>query len=116
MANSLKKRNPDVLEEVLAIEHSKPRRAPLLMAVGVDKPSEPKVVEIENVCAAAAACQNLLLAAHALGLGAMWRTGPAALDPQVKAFLGEDVSTDAWRSGLWLIDQDRRLPCLVMLG
>jgi nitroreductase len=88
MADSLEHRNPDVLEEVLGIERSKPRRAPLLIAVGVDKPSEPKVVEIENVCAAAAACQNLLLAAHALGLGAMWRTGPAALDAQVKAFLG----------------------------
>jgi len=54
----------------------------------VDMPSEPKVVEIENICAAAAATQNLLLAAHALGLGAMWRTGPAARDPNVKAFLG----------------------------
>jgi nitroreductase len=46
------------------------------------------VVEIENVCAAAAAVQNLLLAAHALGLGAMWRTGTAAFEPKVKAFLG----------------------------
>jgi len=88
MANSLKNRNPDVLEEALAVERARPQRAPLLIAVGVDKPSEPKVLEIENVCAAAAACQNLLLAAHDLGLGAMWRTGPAALDPQVKAFLG----------------------------
>jgi nitroreductase len=88
MANSLKNRNPEVLQEALTIERSKPLRAPLLIAVGVDKPSEPKVLEIENVCAAAAACQNLLLAAHALGLGAMWRTGPGALDPQVKAFLG----------------------------
>jgi nitroreductase len=88
MANSLKNRNPEVMEEALTIERSKPLRAPLLIAVGVDKPTEPKVVEIENVCAAAAACQNLLLAAHALGLGAMWRTGPAAEDPQVKVFLG----------------------------
>ncbi|MBI4771233.1 MAG: nitroreductase family protein, partial [Chloroflexi bacterium] len=38
--------------------------------------------------ATAAAAQNLLLAAHALGLAAQWRTGPAARDPQVKAFLG----------------------------
>jgi nitroreductase len=46
------------------------------------------VIEIENVCAAAAATQNLLLAAHALGLAAMWRTGDAARDPGIKAFLG----------------------------
>jgi nitroreductase len=88
MAKSLEGRNPETPEEALAVERSRPLRAPLLIAVGVDKSSEPKVLEIENVCAAAAACQNLLLAAHALGLGAMWRTGPAALDPQVKAFLG----------------------------
>jgi nitroreductase len=88
MAKSLEGRNPETPEEALAVERSRPLRAPLLIAVGVDKPSEPKVLEIENVCAAAAACQNLLLAAHALGLGAIWRTGPAALDPQVKAFLG----------------------------
>ena len=30
-------------------------RAPVIIAVGVDKPSEPKVLEIENICAAAAA-------------------------------------------------------------
>jgi nitroreductase len=88
MAASLRQRQPETLEEALAVERARPLRAPLMIAVGVDRPSEPKVLEIENVCAAAAAAQNLLLAAHALGLGAMWRTGPAALDPTVKAFLG----------------------------
>jgi nitroreductase len=88
MALSLKNRNPETLEEVLAVERNKPLRAPLLIAVGVDKPADPKVLEIENVCATAAAAQNLLLAAHSLGLGGMWRTGAAASDPEVKTFLG----------------------------
>jgi nitroreductase len=57
-------------------------------AVGVDKPTFSKVSDIENVAATSAAIENLLLAAHALGLGAMWRTGPAATAPSVKAFLG----------------------------
>ena len=69
-------------------ERSKPLRAPVIIAIGVDKPAEPKVLEIENVCAAAAACQNLLLAAHALGLAAKWRTGEDARDPGLKEFLG----------------------------
>jgi nitroreductase len=69
-------------------ERSKPLRSPLLIAVGVDEPSESKVIETENVCAAAAACQNLLLAAHDLGLAAKWRTGDPARDPKVKEFLG----------------------------
>jgi nitroreductase len=63
-------------------------RSPVLIAVGVDKPTESKVLEIENICATAAACENILLAAHALGLAAQWRTGDAARDPMVKKFLG----------------------------
>ena len=88
MADALRKRKPDADDESLARERRKPTRSPVLIAVGVDKPSTPKVVEIENVCATAAAAQNVLLAAHALGLGAMWRTGDAAYDPYVKSFLG----------------------------
>jgi nitroreductase len=88
MAQSLLERHPDSLESDLAKERSRPLRAPVLIAVAVDPPFEPKVIEIENICAAAAAVENMLLAAHALGLGAMWRTGPAARDPRVKAFLG----------------------------
>ena len=88
MAESLRQSKPDLPEAALEIERSKPLRAPVLIAVGVDKPSDPRVLEIENLCAVAAAVENLLLSAHAEGLGAMWRTGPAARDPEVKKFLG----------------------------
>ncbi|HEY4688070.1 MAG TPA: nitroreductase [Anaerolineae bacterium] len=88
MAASLHKQDASANTESLARERAKPLRAPVLIAVGVDKPGIPKVVEIENVCAAAAAIQNMLLAAHALGLAAMWRTGTAAYDADVKTFLG----------------------------
>ena len=79
---------PDAQVKALEKERAKPLRSPLLIAVGVDKPTESRVIEIENVCAAAAACQNLLLAAHDLGLAAKWRTGDTARDPKVKEFLG----------------------------
>jgi nitroreductase len=49
---------------------------------------QPKVVEIEEIAAVAAGVENMLLAAHALGLGAMWRAGAPARDPLVKRFLG----------------------------
>jgi len=88
MAASLSKKAPDTPEGVLDVERSRPLRAPLLIVIGVDKPREAKVIEVENICAAAAATQNLLLAAHGLGLAGMWRTGPAAYDPDIKAFLG----------------------------
>ncbi|MGA7192859.1 MAG: nitroreductase [Anaerolineales bacterium] len=88
MAQSMKAKFPQLADEALNKERAKPLRAPVLIAVGVDKPTESKVLEIENICAAAAACENILLAAHALGLAAQWRTGDAARDSNVKKFLG----------------------------
>jgi len=88
MAGIFHRKFPDVASEALDKERAKPLRAPVLIAVGVDKPAESKVLEIENICATAAACENLLLAAHGLGLAAQWRTGEAARDPDVKKFLG----------------------------
>ena len=92
MAQAFLEKFPDLptetREKALAKERSKPLRSPVLIAVGVDKPCEEKVIEIENVCATAAACQNLLLAAHDLGLAAKWRTGDPARNPKVKKFLG----------------------------
>ncbi len=88
MARALVARQPEAPAEIVAAERAKPLRAPVLIAVGVDRPSGPKIVDWENMCAAAAATENMLLAAHALGLAAQWRTGPAATDPAVKALLG----------------------------
>jgi nitroreductase len=88
MANSLKTEHPEYPPAAFDKERSKPLRSPVLIAVGVDKPEEKKVIEVENVCAAAAAVENLLLAAHAEGLGAKWRTGSPARDSKVKQFLG----------------------------
>lgn len=81
-------RMPDLSPEASDKIRALPLRAPLLIAVGVDKPSEPKVLEIENICAAAAACENLLLVAHAEGLAVKWRTGEWSRDAKVKEFLG----------------------------
>ncbi len=86
MAQSLQVRKTEATADDLQKERLKPLRAPVVIAVGVDKPAFSKVSEIENVAATSAAIENLLLAAHALGLGAMWRTGPAATDAVVKAF------------------------------
>jgi nitroreductase len=56
-------------------------RAPVVIAA-VCKPSDaPRVVRAEELAAVHAAVQNLLLAAHANGLGAIWRTGEAAYHP-----------------------------------
>ena len=88
MTASLRDREPASKPEQLEKTRALPLRAPLIIAVGVDAPTEERIIEIENVCAAAAACQNILLAAHALGLGAIWRTGVWARDAKVKEFFG----------------------------
>lgn len=88
MSASLQERHPEFPPEAFNKVHDTPLQAPVVIAVGVDKPSEAKVLELENFAAAAAATQNLLLAAHALGLGAKWRTGEWATDATVKEFLG----------------------------
>lgn len=68
---------------------AKPRRAPAIIAV-IEHPhtENPKVVEIEEHHAVGAALQNILLAAHDMGLGAMLRTGPAARLKEVSDYLG----------------------------
>ena len=67
---------------------AKALRAPVVIVV-IARPKThlPKVVEVEEHHAIGAAIQNILLAAHALGLGAMVRTGPAATLPEVRDFL-----------------------------
>lgn len=87
-AASLADRKPDTPPEGLEKTRALALRAPVIIAVGADVPKESNIIEVENISAASAACQNILLAAHALGLGAIWRTGVWASDAKVKEFLG----------------------------
>ena len=63
----------------------KPLRAPYVIAVYADP--DPSAPEIEEIASAAAAAQNMLLAAHALGLAAMWRSGKLIYSPEVRRYL-----------------------------
>jgi nitroreductase len=47
-----------------------------------------KAFRAPAVIACSAAVQNMLLTAHSLGLGAIWRTGPVAYHAHMRAFLG----------------------------
>jgi len=85
---------PATRELILTKQKEKALRAPYIIAVVVEKPVNEKVIYIENIAAVGAAVQNMLLAAHALGLGAKWRTGKLAYHPRTKAFLGLEPDTD----------------------
>lgn len=88
LAEALRASAPGAAPEALARERRKPLRAPAILVVAAEPKPHPKVPEIEQILAAGAAAQNILLAAHALGLGAIWRTGAPAYDPRVVASLG----------------------------
>jgi nitroreductase len=49
-----------------------------------------RAVQAEELAAAHAAVQNLLLAAHALGLGAVWRSGDPMYHPLMHQAFGLD--------------------------
>ena len=91
MADRLRERkgNPGTPEVAAAAqaEAVKPTRAPVLIAVGVEKIEHPKAKWLEEVAAGAAAAENMLLMAAELGLGAAWRTGTYD-DPVIKGFFG----------------------------
>jgi nitroreductase len=63
-------------------------RAPVVIAIGVEPGVGEKIDEVEEVAAVSAAVQNMLLTAHALGLGAKWSSGAIIHDPGVTRWLG----------------------------
>jgi nitroreductase len=87
MAELLRKKAPHCTDAQLDGERAKPMRAPTIIVVAA-RTTKGKIPEIEQITAVAAGVQNMFLAAHALGLGAMWKTGAAAYDDTVKIGLG----------------------------
>jgi nitroreductase len=88
LAAALQRREPGVAEAALAKERGKPLRAPLIVVVAARLREHRGVPAVEQIIAAGAAAQNILVAAHALGFGGFWRTGAAAYDSIVKRALG----------------------------
>ncbi len=89
VANARRARIPGLTDDQMVAERDKINRSPCIVVVGcVVKRDYDKVPEIEQVLAVGAAVENMFLAAHALGLGVMWKTGAAAYDAGVKAAVG----------------------------
>lgn len=86
MATMLLAKLPQATQEQLDTERRKVMRAPTIIAAGA-KIARGKIPEIEQISAVSAGVENMFLAAHALGYGAMWKTGAAAYDANVKAML-----------------------------
>lgn len=87
-AAALRESDPEKAEIARAKMETKALRAPYVIAVATEPDDREKVFEIEEIAATAAATQNMLLAAEALGLGAIWRTGWVTYTQQVREFFG----------------------------
>jgi nitroreductase len=89
VAEARRARLPNMTDDQIVSERDKIRRSPSIVVIGCAVQKDiPKVPEIEQVAAVAAAVENMFLAAHAMGFGVMWKTGPAAYDDRVKAAVG----------------------------
>ena len=88
MAEAMKRREPEAPENMIEREREKPMRAPLIVVLAAAIKEGHKIPAVEQLLAAGAAAQNIMVAAHALGFGAAWKTGAPAYDNYVKEALG----------------------------
>lgn len=79
---------PDLAPEAIARTKGLPLRAPALILCVCSLQEHTKVPPIEQKMSLAAASQNILLAAHAQNLGAIWRTGALCYHPKLAEGLG----------------------------
>jgi len=93
---ALLKREPNATRETIEKEKTRPQRAPLIIAAcaKIDQGRAAKIPPVEQIVSVGAACQNILLAAHAKGYGAIMLTGENARDPHVKAAFDLDTSDE----------------------
>lgn len=86
-ARAARRERPDFTDEAFDKDSRRLERAPVVIVCCVS-PGDDPVKAREDRDAVAAAIENLLLAAQARGLGAMWRTGAMADEPEVRDALG----------------------------
>jgi len=94
MADCMRRREPAATAEMLQRERDKAMRAPIIVVAAARVQKGHKIPEVEQMAAAAAATQNIMLAANALGYGAMWKTGAPAYDATVKHALGLEADDE----------------------
>ena len=92
LAESLRARDPAAPAPLIEKEAAKPLRAPLVLVAAAKLLANHKIPVVEQIVAVGAAAQNLIVAAHALGFGASWKTGAPAYDDRVKRALGLDAA------------------------
>lgn len=86
--DALRARDPAASPEQIKKNQDAPLRAPIVITVVACLQDHPKVPRVEQLLSAGCAAHGILLAAQALGYGAIWRTGDNCYDPHVREGLG----------------------------
>ena len=88
LVKAAREKDGELSEEQEQKLRRKPHRAPLIVVCISSYNEHPKVPQLEQDLSAGAATQNMLNAAHAQGVGAMWRTGSMAYNQTIMDGLG----------------------------
>ena len=94
LLNIWTRKNPDADETLTAKKTGFVRAAPLLIMVSSRLNTISTVPRYEQILSGGAVCQNLIIAASALGYGTCWLTPWAASDADVKAHLNVKAEDD----------------------
>ncbi len=87
-ADYLLRKDPAATEDMIDRAHSRPLRAPMVIAVIANVVEHAKVPAVEQLISAGCSAYIILLGLDALGYGGMWRTGDIAYDSQACHDLG----------------------------
>ncbi len=116
LENIAKHNLPDFTPERGALEKNRFLRAPVVIGVVSCCQSHPKIPEWEQVLSAGAACQNLVVAAGAMGFGVQWITEWYAYDEAVRQPLGlakhEKMAGFIYLGSSDVVPEDRKRPVL----
>jgi nitroreductase len=79
-------------EKFAAAKYEKQRhngdKASHLIVVCMKRGDNPNITALEEICATAAAVENILLGAEALDIAVLWSTGGMLLHPMMKEYFG----------------------------
>ena len=105
LANALTASKSNISEALLRFERGRFLRVPLVIAIISSPQLDKAIPEWEQRLSSGAVCQNMLIAAIALGFGAQWITEWCAYDAGVGKALG--LSTDERVTGFLYVGTGR---------